>query len=602
LAVACATAPACYTGGGRGTDPPSNTFYFPVGLAVSAGGNVLYAVNSDFDLQWNGGTLQSYDLFKIRNDTLDLITANLKGNPPPPQLHYVVGLVPGQCVTGQVAPDGGPVAQQSVDNNLGRIPLGQGCAPPVDTTPYVRNSVIIGAFATDLQLQFTPPAPPAMTPGVGHRLFMPVRGNATLTWADVDIDDPNSPPPGDGNAASGSNPFVILCQGRPGACHSGSVPDPADTRNQTMPGEPFGMGQLQDGSAIAITHQSTTQTSLLLAGSPSNPPGLATSVDPSMQFVLENVAAGGSSIASVPHDPDSSVPPCPPGVTPFPVCSPAPDGGAVGPCLSVLPTCVRPAFLETSRSSAEIDLLRYYDDDGTQRIDGGVVGQGGLKRPFLAEEVAFPVATNGSSDLRGIAIDPTPRIACKATHAASAQACADGYPARVYIASRSPSSRLIAGTIGGPSPSGDGSYQPDLLTLAGGEVSLPPGASRVYLAPIVNLEGNYELRVFVVNFDSATISIIDPNKPLDAALVDTIYVGPGPFAMAFDPFSLDDVATNQPVRADMRPGSKTSGQYRFGYVASFTQSFVQVIDLDQSSPTYESVVFTLGKPTPPKGS
>jgi hypothetical protein len=29
---------------------------------------------------------------------------------------------------------------------------------------------------------------------------------------------------------------------------------------------------------------------------------------------------------------------------------------------------------------------------------------------------------------------------------------------------------------------------------------------------------------------------------------------------------------------------------------------VQVIDLDQSMPTFESVVFTLGNPTPPKGS
>jgi hypothetical protein len=27
-----------------------------------------------------------------------------------------------------------------------------------------------------------------------------------------------------------------------------------------------------------------------------------------------------------------------------------------------------------------------------------------------------------------------------------------------------------------------------------------------------------------------------------------------------------------------------------------------VIDLDEAQPTFESVVFTLGKPTPPKGS
>ena len=73
IAVAGGTVASCYSGGGGGTDPPTYTFYFPVGLAVSSGGNALYAVNSDFDLQWNGGTLQSYDLFLIRRDTAALV-------------------------------------------------------------------------------------------------------------------------------------------------------------------------------------------------------------------------------------------------------------------------------------------------------------------------------------------------------------------------------------------------------------------------------------------------------------------------------------------------------------------------------------------------
>ena len=46
-------------------------------------------------------------------------------------------------------------------------------------------------------------------------------------------------------------------------------------------------------------------------------------------------------------------------------------------------------------------------------------------------------------------------------------------------------------------------------------------------------------------------------------------------------------------------------RYRFAYLASFTQSFVQVIDLDNAVPnpaTYERIVYTLGRPTNPKGS
>src|SRR5580704_11411177 len=84
-AVFAGAAGACYSGGG-GTNPPTNEFYFPVGLAVSKGGTVLYAVNSDFDLQWNGGTLQSYDLFWIRHDAAELTNAALLGKPFPQDL------------------------------------------------------------------------------------------------------------------------------------------------------------------------------------------------------------------------------------------------------------------------------------------------------------------------------------------------------------------------------------------------------------------------------------------------------------------------------------------------------------------------------------
>src|SRR5579872_824398 len=83
-AVFAAATPACYTAGG-GTSPPANSFYFPTGLAVSSGGNVLYAINSDFDLQWNGGTLQTYDLFKVRADAAALVQANLAHAASPPQ-------------------------------------------------------------------------------------------------------------------------------------------------------------------------------------------------------------------------------------------------------------------------------------------------------------------------------------------------------------------------------------------------------------------------------------------------------------------------------------------------------------------------------------
>src|SRR5687768_9583066 len=42
--------------------PPAREFNYPTSLTVSPGGTVLYVSNSDFDLQFSGGTMQVLDL------------------------------------------------------------------------------------------------------------------------------------------------------------------------------------------------------------------------------------------------------------------------------------------------------------------------------------------------------------------------------------------------------------------------------------------------------------------------------------------------------------------------------------------------------------
>jgi DNA-binding beta-propeller fold protein YncE len=145
----------------------------------------------------------------------------------------------------------------------------------------------------------------------------------------------------------------------------------------------------------------------------------------------------------------------------------------------------------------------------------------------------------------------------------------------------------------------------------------------VYLAPIITTSGQLALRVFVVNFESSTIQILDPSDP-DLALVDTLYVGAGPFGMAFDPFTLEDVVasslngtvvpelepdpnvvnpdTSCPAGQPVDPKGPCLSRYRFAYIASFTDSYVQVIDLDARQRTFETTVYNLGYPTPPKGT
>jgi hypothetical protein len=607
LPVLALGAADCYSTG-DGSPPPLKDLYYPVGLQVSPGGTVLYAVNSDFDLQYNGGTLQSYDLALIRRHAAALIA-------DPHALDRIFDPKTGSTIleNGAVPLDACRVGTQASS------PLGEMCAPPVKSSFYVRDTAVIGAFATDLVLsrppsQLTPqtgrragepslcPAPPFFAtpppgcPGFGarrfDRLFAPVRGNASLTWASVERDGPDSIAPQDPAAPYG--PFVIQCgkdsAGRCDAGHTaGSDPDePNNTRHLTMPGEPFAMAISEDGESILITHQNETKTSLFSSGltrGDVDAPAEAFT-HPSLQFVLDGVPFGGIGLASVPHDRDA---------------------------FFESSTFPRAAFLETSRAIPEVSLLRQYPDEFGGSLPQTPATPSSLHRPFLDLEAGFPVAIGaGGADSRGIVIDPSPRIACKAkvrlADAATGRLQADvdreltacgQKPARVFIANRSPAS-LLVGEIGGSGAAATDAYNPDQFVLHT-TIPLSAGPSRLYLAPVVEPDGAYALRVFAVCFDSATVFVYDPDA---GQLENVIRVGLGPFAMAFDPFDMTEVATHAKVAPDPRAAGTGLLRYRFAYLASFTNSFVQVLDLDNSGnkPTFENVVFTLGRPQTPKGS
>ncbi|HYQ16364.1 MAG TPA: hypothetical protein VEQ58_11425, partial [Polyangiaceae bacterium] len=49
-------------GPGEGVEVPADEIYFPVGLALDRSKLHLFVVSSDFDLQYNGGAIQSYDV------------------------------------------------------------------------------------------------------------------------------------------------------------------------------------------------------------------------------------------------------------------------------------------------------------------------------------------------------------------------------------------------------------------------------------------------------------------------------------------------------------------------------------------------------------
>src|SRR5262245_12033346 len=49
-----------------GREPPLDRIYFPTGLALSPDGDRLYVANSDWDLQFNAGSVQAYDAARLR--------------------------------------------------------------------------------------------------------------------------------------------------------------------------------------------------------------------------------------------------------------------------------------------------------------------------------------------------------------------------------------------------------------------------------------------------------------------------------------------------------------------------------------------------------
>lgn len=551
---------SCYSTD-RGVAPPEKAPYYPVGLATSPGGKALYVANSDFDLQYEAGTLESYDLLKIRRDAL------LIRNDPRSLLSRCSTLLAAECPYVALPRDDEPRCADAPGDTRTTAPRPEGavgtvCTPPMRPEAYHRDTVRIGAFATDLQLSqvgFTRAGAPK------RRLFAPVRGNASVTWVDI-ADDARDP---------AADPSLMDC-GAPlndGTCdllHQAGNRDtePGNTRNLTMPGEPFGLAQSADGSFLTVTHQSTEQASLFSSGLPALGQEANDATAPSLQFITDGVPVGGTGLASIPYDPDSYADPA---------------------------SAPRPAFLLTSRSAPELTLLRVYSDQGLDPAQGGST----LSRPYLVPEFRYPVNANPDGfDSRDIVIDSSARGRCKqlwgpGATAEQLRACAR-LPLLVFVANRSPDSVLVA-ELGERTDLVNGSFASDSLRFIEA-IPVPAGASRLQLAPIVDRDGALSLRLFVVCFDSSAVVVIDPEtRQLDRIL----RVGRGPFALAFDPFDMAAAIRHDPVPRDAE-GNLT---YRFGYLASFTESFIQVIDLDRSdatSPTFEKIVFTLGDPTPPK--
>ncbi|RYZ09562.1 MAG: hypothetical protein EOO73_04515 [Myxococcales bacterium] len=348
-----------------GVAVPVDDIYFPVGLAFDEGDRHLFVVSSDFDLQYNAGAIQSYDMARLQRDL------------PVPCEDEPGGL----CRPGRPLE---PFDNEGMCKNGERIAserlLVPGRCSPLDPGVYKQDSVKIGAFATDAVLRHEKDS-------TNTRLFVPVRGDSTLHWLDIDEDG-----------------FMQCGQaGNDGACddrHRAGDQPTDNTRGIKLNAEPFAVDASEHAETIVVTNQTTGAASLFVNDWGGN--------GPSLQFALSS----------------DRIPRRPVGIASLP--SPAAQSGEGN------------TYLLTFRDSPQVRLVRYAPDDGSS-----------VSRPFLVDGGGVGITANSvGSDSRGVAVDSSARQAAEASCGGD-QACLEQaalVPLDVYVANRAPSSLLIGRT------------------------------------------------------------------------------------------------------------------------------------------------------------
>ena len=473
---------ACYSIG-EGIAPPLGSIYFPTGLALSQDSNFLYVANSDFDLQYNAGTLLSLDLNRIRSlvprgcasdsncPVEKYCDAPGSSTDTPEHSYWCVDRDPASKFFGMPC---GALGERSSSDRVtvpGRCQAADLQNPQDGGSSLVTDAVAIGAFATDIIARDFP-----NSDKYSNRLFIPVRGESSVNWVDATAD-------GKFDCGQGAGQ---LCDQRHRAGQ-----DPSDnSRGLRMPPEPYAIAATPDASAIIVTHQTQGAVSLLVND---------WTTGPHLNYVLT-------------------------GLPPMPIAAAAvPEPLVVQ--LGLYQTS--PGFLIAYETTPRIDLLRFSPDSESTPA-----------RPYLELSATATVTANsGGYDVRGLAVDDAERRQCEAnataTDAAQLMTCAN-IPLDIYASSRSPASLLIGHTTPNTAltPNSDIPYFNDTFPL-------PTGPSAVHVAQIINEENQLETRVFIVSFDSRRIAIFDPAKRNIEAWVIT---GRGPQALAFDVLAPSGVA------------------------------------------------------------
>jgi hypothetical protein len=434
-------------------------------VTLGRDGDVLYVANNDADLRYNGGTVQVLDAKRLRKALPTWCESDddcgsgesCDGNKP--------GLL-GVCRRG-----GLPSCNSSDDDQPLLTPAVCGVVD-LSLGENVLDAVRTAPGSTDVRrVTFTEGGK------IHHRLLVPVRGDATLHWMDVE-------------AASGKAK-IIDCGQRDGHTCDGKhrvggeearAPDDAK-----VPPEPAGVGVSPDGLTILLGHQTRASVSLFANE-------LAT---PVLKEVVTGLGLSPIALAPLPQ-----------------------PGGADGHLADFLLT-----YVHNSQNTprAYVELLSVWSwgaDEGT----AGFVQRAGR---------AYLDVSQSGMDARGIAVDDFERTACQdACDCATEDTCTaclepcQAVPLRVYVASRSPDSLVVGQSSTQPEPQ-EGSLLPDFTQ----SIALRGEPSRLIAASLIDEFGAVVPRVMVLSVTTGSLTIYDPRAgQVEARIV----VGRGPQSVTVD--------------------------------------------------------------------
>lgn len=430
----------------EGTSPPVDSIYFPTALTMSPGRTTLYVANSDFDLQFSGGSVQALDvgspdgLRKRARDVADAVASGQDAD--------------AACAVIGAKANASPF-------------LHPGVCDPIDAKPFIRKAVAVGAFASSSVI--------LRRKDEGARLFVAVRGDPSITYFDiVDDTDPANPLSPCGEAfclECGVDPATNRC----GTTHLVGTDPFSNPRQLSLPTEPSSIDGAEldrsSGDALVVTHESSSAASLVVNRWPSDESG------PSLEYVLPNLDAGPISVASIP------VPR---------IAREATSSFAY-----------RAGFLVSHRASATLSVVRYEDDAISQPARPFLVRSGtasnSLSRTGTDQR---GMAIDGEARAKCEA-------ACVETDLTCMQECV-AIPLRLYVVSRAPASLLVGTIETKPAFTNDELTGLSDRVSLDEEVPLPFGPSLARVGKIVGTNGELETRIFAVAFDARFVAAYNP--------------------------------------------------------------------------------------------